>query len=45
MKTDFLAAAWLLGKGLVLIIQLALISLFLSHHVLLPLWEGDRFVP
>ena len=44
MKTDLLAAAWVLGKGLVLIIQLALVSLFVSHFVVLPMWEGAVFV-
>jgi hypothetical protein len=44
MKTDLLAAAWVLGKSLVLIVQVALVSLFVSHFVVLPLLEGERFV-
>jgi hypothetical protein len=40
MKTDWLVVAWLLSKGLVMGVQIALLSLFVSHAVIVPLWEA-----
>jgi hypothetical protein len=40
MKRDLLLVAWLLSKGLVLAIQVALLSLFVSHAVIVPLWDA-----
>jgi hypothetical protein len=42
MKIDWLVIAWLLSKGLVTAVQIALLSLFVSHSVLVPLWEAIR---
>jgi hypothetical protein len=42
MKTDWLVVAWLLSKGVVMAIQVALFSLLVSHAVIVPLWEALR---